>query len=43
MEALFVLMVIVAGIGLLGVAAAFGVDSREGSTDPRQSARGIVA
>ena len=37
MEGLLVLFVIVAALALLGVLAIeFGVDTREGSTDPRQ-------
>ena len=43
MEGLVVLGVIVGALGLLDfLALRFGVDSRDGSTDPRRPARGLT-
>ena len=43
MEGLLVLGVVVGALGLLDILAVrFGVDSREGSSDPRSPARGIT-
>jgi hypothetical protein len=42
MEGLVVLGVVIAALGLLAIlAVAFGVDSREGATEPRSPERGL--
>lgn len=43
MEGLVIFGVVIAAFGLLGIlAVTFGVDSREGSTDPRSPERGLT-
>ena len=43
MEGLVVLVLVIAATGLLGILSVmFGVDSRDGSTDPRSPERGLT-